>query len=423
MRTVANIFLILFLNAAIIGIADMLLADKSAFAWLPPLYDFVGDLLILFAFLLYIGFAVNRHLPKTVLVPPMIFLGWGLIDFWPLEKCSEHYLAYVLIAQLLLGVLVLQRNLQLNKKSRLLVRSQFAGPSMSTGTMFRFMLLNLPLSPLILLLLLFSSLNEIVDQQGAGFMCLKPNGLYMVEKVYRQGEKQIHLTGMIHLGQQSYFESLSTSLSGKQALLLAEGVSDELGRLKNDFSYQKIAELLGLTSQERMLIDGRLIAAESLDDPDDRQSEKTDVLPADIDLAEFDERTITLLNALGHYLLGNDSLLEGFREFNQWARQNTTPETNQVVMNDLVQKRNRQVLSYLPKALNKYDTIIIPWGALHMPGLEAAIIGKGFHLQEEHKRLSIDFLLLPYEKLWSKSKTRPNQALTFRFGHSPKISC
>ena len=401
MRTVANIFLILFLNAAIIGIAEMLLADRTVFAWLPLMSDFVGDLLMLFALLLYIGFAVNRHLPKSVLVPPMIFLGWGLIAFWPLENCVDHYLAYVLIAQLLLGILVLQRNLQLNKKSRLLVRSQFAGPSMSTGTMFRFMLLNIPLFPLLLLLLLFSSVSEIVENQGAGFMCLKPNGLYMVEKIYQRGEKQIHLSGMIHLGQQSYFDSLSKVLSSKQALMLAEGVSDRQGLLKNDFSYQKIADLLGLASQERMLIDGRLIDVESLENLEDKLAEKTDVLPADIDLAEFDERTITLLNALGHYLLGNDSLLEGFREFNQWARQNTTPETNQVVMNDLVQKRNRQVLSYLPKALKKYDTIIIPWGALHMPGLETAVIGKGFHLQEQHKRLSIDFLLLPYERLWA----------------------
>jgi len=263
------------------------------------------------------------------------------------------------------------------------------------------MLLNIPLFPLLLLLLLFSSVSEIVENQGAGFMCLKPNGLYMVEKIYQRGEKQIHLSGMIHLGQQSYFDSLSKVLSSKQALMLAEGVSDRQGLLKNDFSYQKIADLLGLASQERMLIDGRLIDVESLENLEDKLAEKTDVLPADIDLAEFDERTITLLNALGHYLLGNDSLLEGFREFNQWARQNTTPETNQVVMNDLVQKRNRQVLSYLPKALKKYDTIIIPWGALHMPGLETAVIGKGFHLQEQHKRLSIDFLLLPYERLWA----------------------
>jgi len=423
MRTVANIFLILFLNSSLIGIADMLFGDKPAFSWLPLLYDFVGGLLTFSAFLLYIGFAVNRHLPKSVLVPPMIFLGWGLINFWPLEKCSELYLAYVLIAQLLLGILVLQRNLQLNRKSRLLVQSQFAGPSMSTATMFRFMLLNIPLFPLILLLLLFSAASEIVDERGAGFMCLKPNGLYMVEKVYQRADKQIRLSGMIHVGQQSYYDSLSESLRDQEALLLAEGVSDRQGRLKNDFSYQKIADLLGLTSQKRMRIDGRLVDAESLADLSDKQAGKTDILPADIDLEEFDQRTITLLNALGHYLLGNESLLEGFRDFNQWVRQNTTPEVNQVVMNDLLKKRNRQVLSYLPKALAKYDTVIIPWGALHMPGLETAIIGKGFHLQEKHRRLSIDFLLLPYEKLWSKIKPGPDQELTIRFGRSRKISC
>jgi len=35
-----------------------------------------------------------------------------------------------------------------------------------------------------------------------------------------------------------------------------------------------------------------------------------------------------------------------------------------------------------------------------MPGIEAAIKGDGFALLESSERLSIDFLLLPYERLW-----------------------
>jgi len=41
--------------------------------------------------------------------------------------------------------------------------------------------------------------------------------------------------------------------------------------------------------------------------------------------------------------------------------------------------------------LDYYDTIIIPWGALHMPEIETAVLGKNFQLAETRQRTSIDF--------------------------------
>lgn len=402
MQNIANIFLILFLNVAGLGIANALFGRMPSLSWLSALHHFATGLAIFFGLAVYIGFALNKHLPKLVLLPPIAFLFWGMLDFWPLEiVAGNHYRLGAAVGQLLLGLLVLQLNLKSNGKSRLLVTSQFAGPAFCGRNLFRFFLINIPLLPVAMLLLTFSTVSTLISQQSAGFMRLTPNGLYMVEKVYQQKDKTIRLTSMIHLGQQEYFDNLSDSLPNQRTILLAEGVSDNRGLLEGKFSYQKIADLLGLAAQEQMLIDGRLIAVDSLERLEDRQADKTDILPADIDLSEFDPQTITLLNALGRTVLANDSLLEGFRNFNQWTQENTTPETNAIVMNDLVQKRNRKVLSYLPKALQKYDTVVIPWGALHMPGIEQAVKHKGFQLQSKQERLSIDFLLLPYERLWA----------------------
>jgi hypothetical protein len=44
--------------------------------------------------------------------------------------------------------------------------------------------------------------------------------------------------------------------------------------------------------------------------------------------------------------------------------------------------------------------LLIPWGALHMPGLEAEVKQQGFTLQEIRERQSIDFFNLPYARLW-----------------------
>lgn len=125
-----------------------------------------------------------------------------------------------------------------------------------------------------------------------------------------------------------------------------------------------------------------------------------DLLPADIDLDEFNPLTIKVLNALANQVLNSESPLTGYLEFNRWAQQNVPPDFDKTIMADLIDKRNRHVVGILPHALNKYDNLVIPWGALHMKGIEQALLEKGFQREKSRERLSIDFLALPYGKLW-----------------------
>lgn len=399
MRKIANLFLILFLIAAGVGLGSALLHPYWPDNPLVGLHNLAKLLLLLLAVPIYFGF--NRHLPKLIFVPLLGYLCWGLLDYWPLEFLADnHYQLYAASGQLLLGLLALQLIYRQNRKSWLLVRSQFAGPGFSAGNFFRFCLLSIPLLPLALLLLSYAAASTLIEQNTAGFVRLKPNGLYMTEKLYTRGEKEIRLAGMIHLGQQAYYQELAASFNAGDSLLLAEGVSDRQGLLGARFSYGNLAGLLGLTSQEQFNFIGRLIEAEQLDQPSISEAGRLDILRADIDLQQFDPRTIEVLNAIGSRLLSSSSLSDGYRDFSQWAEQHMTPELNRIVMADLVQKRNRSVLSYLPKGLQHYRTLIIPWGALHMPGIETALKQQGFELQQSRERLSIDFLLLPYEQWW-----------------------
>jgi hypothetical protein len=202
---------------------------------------------------------------------------------------------------------------------------------------------------------------------------------------------------MIHLGEENFYSKLIDSIGGPRTLILAEGVSDENGLLQQRFSYGKIADILGLESQEKVPFPGRPI--ENLDEAASAQAEIPDILRADIDLSQFDHRTLEVLNALAKYVLDSDSLITGYAEFNHWAKEHVTDDINEVVMNDLVEKRNRSVLSYLPMALKKYDTVIIPWGALHMKGIEDQVKMRGFQLEKERNRRSIDLWKLPYRQL------------------------
>jgi hypothetical protein len=57
------------------------------------------------------------------------------------------------------------------------------------------------------------------------------------------------------------------------------------------------------------------------------------------------------------------------------------------------------VIRHLEKALVRYDTVIIPWEALHMKEIEAEVLKRGFKLKEERERVSIDFRKMLMGKL------------------------
>ncbi len=421
MKQLANLFLILFLVAASLGIGTELLNPYWPDNPIAELRDMADLLAVLLALLIYFGLGFNRHLPKLIFVSLLTYRFWGLLDSWPLEPLiGDKYQLVAACGQLLLGFLALKLIQHSNGKSLLLVRSQFAGPGFSGGNFFRFCLLSIPLLPVVLLLLSYSAAGSLIEEYTAGFVRLKPNGLYMIEKIYVQGDKQIRLVSMIHMGRQDYYQELSDSFNAGHTLLLAEGISDTKGLLSDTFSYGKLADLLGLTSQEQLSFPGRLIEAEQLGQPNPDGTGTPDILRADIDLQEFDPRTIEVLNAIGRYLLNSRSLRSGYQEFSDWAAQNVTPEINRIVMDDLLQKRNRAVLSYLPKGLQNYRTLVIPWGALHMPGIETAVKQRGFVLQDSRERLSIDFLTLPYEQLWENLTGAAGKKPTKPPPHSPR---
>lgn len=402
MRKIANLFLLLFLLSAGLDVCAELLAAYGPHPLMTRLRDLAGLLLFPPAVAVYFGLGLNRQLSKTIFVPLLAYLCWGLLDCWPLEPllAGHNYRLYAACGQLLLGLLMLLLIRRQNGASALLVARQFEGPGFSGAYLCRFCLVGLPLVPVILLLLGYGSARNLIEEGTAGFVRLKPNGLYMVEKVYLQADKEIRLAGMIHLGQEEYYEELSASFAAGSTLLLAEGVSDTQGLLSAKFSYGRLAGLLGLVSQERLSFPGRLIDAASLDQPLTTESGTPDILRADIDLQDFDPRTLEVLNAIAAHLLNGGSLGSGYLEFSRWAEQHITPETNRVLIDDLLDKRNRAVLSYLPQGLHKYRTLLIPWGALHMPGIEAAVKARGFTLQESRERRSIDFASLSYRRLW-----------------------
>ena len=406
MRILANLFLLLF---TLFAVSNITLFFSSSFAAFPQFESSVSQLqtiTIISALFLYLVSSFNRHLPKLLFYPLFFWVLWGVLSYWPLPDITgQAYHLCAGIAQLLTLFLLLRRNYRENESSYLLVPSQFTGPSFSARTLLIFGIVNIIIAPVAVVLLGYNLTAHLIDSSSAGFVQLKPNGLYMSEKTYQRDDKTIKLIAMIHLARSEYYNEVAKTIPKEKTLILMEGVSDNANLLKNRFSYGNLAEFLGLTSQGHLDIPGRIISRDQLAQPDSASPEQqagVDMLPADIDISAFNPQTIEVLDALAKYVLNTDSPASGYFEFNQWIQDHADHDIDKIIMADLLDKRNAAVLSYVPDALQRYDTLVMPWGALHMKGLEEAIRNDGFTLSQDQRHLSIDFKNLPYEQILQK---------------------
>jgi hypothetical protein len=62
-----------------------------------------------------------------------------------------------------------------------------------------------------------------------------------------------------------------------------------------------------------------------------------------------------------------------------------------VFTRELIDKRNAHVLAIFDEKAGDYTTIVIPWGALHMPGLEAGLKERGYRVESERTRPVVRF--------------------------------
>ena len=397
MRSFANLFLLLFLADGSLSLLDELASILFPVVPLSEFRNLVANAVILLAIPLYLSLGIDQRLPKRLLLPLILFVIGSPLSTWIFPSLTRFggFGLLMAAAQIALGTFLLHR---LNKKGETpltLPREMFDAPYFSLKNTLTFAGVNLFALPVFLVTLALFLANSYVTAYTSGFMRVEPGGLYMVERSYKRDDRTIRLAGMIHIGEKNYYEDVARMAVSGRTLVLAEGVTDEKELLRNKLDYGKVASLLGLTSQERMLFAGRVIDPKELDAPRDKEERgkagAPDIMRADVDLSTFRPETMLLLDAMGKHLRGDDSVLEGVLELNEWAEKTVTPEMYEVIMDDILHRRNKVLLGYMDKALKRYDTVVIPWGALHMKEIEAEVLNRGFVLQEERKRMSVDF--------------------------------
>jgi hypothetical protein len=212
-----------------------------------------------------------------------------------------------------------------------------------------------------------------LEHKSGGYVSFTRSGIVAREAVLEKNGKTVRLIGMMHVGEGRFYAALFSEFPAG-ALVLLEGVTDRENRLARDFSYRRMARALGLEEQQAL----QAILTRQGDATGADRRRRADLVHADVDLSEFSEVTIRFLREVAG-LYGSQSVVEALGHLHAVTSEFSDQEFA-IVMADLIDRRNARVIAAFDSNAEAYDTVIIPWGALHMPGFERALEERGYRL-------------------------------------------
>jgi hypothetical protein len=318
--------------------------------------------------------ALSPRLPKRILLPLIAFLVWCVLGAYPLaiglqpSKTSVLALSGIQLA-LALATLCWIR-LRSATHHWLLHASDLPRRRPRIGYTLRFAAATALIAPPLLAGIAGLSLSAQIERATAGFMTFDLTGINSTAREYHREGQRIDLVGMAHIGDNDAYLDLFESFAGQSTLLLEEGVTDEDGLIGDGLLYEMLAGRIGLDVQPSF--ESMLAEMPS----SDAGVPMPEIRNADIDARAFEKNTITVLGAAAR-LYRSDRLAPALKEF-QATLDELGPEATEAAFRDLIDNRNTHLLGEIRAGLNDYQRIVVPWGALHLPGIEEAILDWGF---------------------------------------------
>ncbi len=393
----ANAYLIAFAADAGVSLADEFLKLGGASS-LGDFREAIAGLVVLDSLAMLFVCAFVPHLPKYIFLPLVFFDFWVSFGAPPLTFSDPSTSLGLSAAQaaLIASAFAINRFAfgswfltarALPRKHRLVLR-----------TIISLAVVGLVMPVLGVGLLLYA-FGSMVEKQTGGYLQFTSAGIEVRETILRKGDKTVRLIGMVHVGEPSFYEALNNSFP-PDGLVLAEGVTDREGRLAGSFSYKGLAEVLGLKVQPQFgqpangAADRKpptVPAKPEQPAPSKQEAHESISIPAtpghpriiyaDADVSDFSPTTIRFLGKVGE-LYGSSSFSELLARLNAIGKAFTDADLK-AVFEDILYKRNTRVLAEFDKRILEYDTIVMPWGAQHLPGLEAAMRARGFNIESQ----------------------------------------
>ena len=340
----------------------------------------------LFLMLISFGLVVLAILPKRVIIAANLLLLMRVGMGWPLSLFVDHSLAcrivsfclfvfcaYYLVSALRLAGLKLHLRPWVRWKHSLL-------------TVF----LSVAVAIIGVLIILFGYLEAGKSIMGS-YVQFSWSGISLVERVLVKEGHQVHLIGMMHVGDGSFYKELNkrmyTAPEQGRRLVLTEGVSDSQNLLPADFKsgelYANFANALGLEPQNEPI------------SPEQEQAERKEDFDvpgvtfrnADIDVSELDEEHVERLV----------SMLTFFASLGTPESLTAAPEgvsgqdMEELFFEVLLGQRNDVLMEHFEKSGSSFSEVFIPWGAAHLPDIEERLLEQGYTEELEVVRPVVEF--------------------------------
>jgi hypothetical protein len=220
-------------------------------------------------------------------------------------------------------------------------------------------------------------------------------GVSLVERVFEKDGQRVHLIGMMHIGDGSFYtklnERMRTPLPQGQRIVLTEGVADAQGILPAGFksgeTYAKLAGALGLEPQNAPVPADRTPGNVPLPTPEPVKIPGVTFRNADIDISALDEKHREILVAILE-MLDTDNIAELLVA----QPENVTGRDIELLLVDgLLRQRNDTLMGHFASSAPGYTEVFIPWGAAHLPDIEQRLLALGYSQQTETIRPIIQF--------------------------------
>jgi hypothetical protein len=203
-----------------------------------------------------------------------------------------------------------------------------------------------------------------------GFVHFGLEGVSLAERRYQREGREIRLVGMMHIGDPAAYRALTRTFARESTVVLAEGVSDRGERLSGSLHYGRAAQALGLAPQQDL--DSYLSEGEGAQTT---TPEWPVVRHADVDTSVFSPATISCIQWASE-VWDADDLASALQMILAGARERG-PEL-EAFQSEVLGLRNEHLVAEIERALPEFEHVVVPWGALHLPAIERAVLDWGF---------------------------------------------
>jgi hypothetical protein len=270
---------------------------------------------------------------------------------------------------------------------------------------WRYLLVAMPLATILFCGLAMASsllgLATHVELLTGGYARLRPDGIYLVERNFHSGDREVRLTGMMHIASREFYSGLLSGIDSRvPSIVLVEGVTDRRRLLGGrTLSYERLASFLNVTPQSKSVFSDQVFAGlegqisqQSKSAQESKGSRERGITfkHADVDVETFHPQTIGFILAVIGLFQSTD-----LRELLAGVLDPSSPIANEdaqtQVIEDILVLRNRRLTSEIESSLRDYRRVIVPWGAMHLPEIESWLQEREFVKGDEIKRKALSF--------------------------------